>query len=436
MLQKRAPVRRERGQVLILAALGMAVFLAFVAMTIDVGIAYHERRNLQNAADSAALAAAKVLASSGDAAAARAEAAGYLSDYGYNSGYSINIPPTSGPAAGDASYVEVIVNGSTPPLFRAPIGGSVWNLNGRAVAGANPLAVPAYNFVSLRDDCKNHTLLINAGGNLVVEGSIYTNSCSLDHAGDPNKCASGDGFDVFGGGSIQADAIYVVGGWEVDGGSCNPTSWVSPDPLIHQPVYPDPYASLAGPDPSTLPVRKGSPTAPSKLVISSGTTTLNPGVYWGGIQIKNSAVVNLNPGIYYIGGGGFEVKDSARLNAPDVMIYNSNAPQGGQNGAYKPIKLSTSGSVTLGAQESGSFAGMVIFQDRNNPQDITLNPGNGINGLQGTLYAPHDDATVIVTASGTANMQIMAGEIRIDGANATFYFDPEGLFSTGVKLTE
>lgn len=436
MLHKRAPMTRERGQALILAALGMAVFLAFVAMAIDVGIAYQERRNLQNAADSAALAGAKVLATSGDAAAARAEAAKYLSDYGYNSGYSVNIPPTSGPAAGDANYVEVIVNGSTPPLFRAPIGGTVWNLNGRAVAGANPLAVPAYNFVSLRDDCKKHTLLIKAGGNLVVEGSIYTNSCSFDHADDPQKCAEGDAFDVFGGGSIQADAIYVVGGWEVDGGSCNPTSWVSPVPLTHQPVYPDPYASLAGPDPNTLPVRNGTPTAPSKLVISSGTVTLNPGVYWGGIQVKNSAVANLNPGIYYIGGGGFEVRDSARLNAPDVMIYNTNAPQGGRNGKYGAIKLSTSGSVTLGAQESGLFAGMVIFQDRNNGQDITLDPGNGIDGLQGTLYAPHDDATVIVTASGTANMQIMAGEIRIDGADATFYFDPQGLFTTGVRLAE
>lgn len=48
----------ERGQALILAVLGMAVFLGFVAMAVDVGLLLNERRTLQNAADAAALAGA------------------------------------------------------------------------------------------------------------------------------------------------------------------------------------------------------------------------------------------------------------------------------------------------------------------------------------------------------------------------------------------
>lgn len=430
---------RERGQVLILLTLAMAVLLGFVAMAIDVGIAFEQRRSLQNAADAAALAAAGVLDQGGTVSQAQAEAAKYLQDHGYNateSDIQINIPPASGPNAGNPNFAEVIVGKSEPALFRAPLTTAAWNLSGRAVAGANPLNVPPYNFVSLRDDCKKHTLLIKAGGNLVVKGSIYTNSCSFDHADDPKKCAKGDAFDVFGGGSIVADSIYVVGGWEVDGGSCTPTSWVSPDPLINQPVLADPYANLAGPDPNTLTTRNGTPNSPSMLTISSGTQTLQPGVYWGGITIKGTANVTMASGIYYIGGGGLTVKDSATLNAPNVMIYNTNAPNGGKNGRYKGISLSTSGSVTMGPMTSGGFAGMVIFQDRNNPNDITLNPGNGIDGLSGTLYAAHDDATVVVTASGTANLQILAGEIKIDGADATFQFEPTGLFSAGVKLSE
>lgn len=48
----------ERGQALILAVLGMAVFLGFVAMAVDVGLLLNERRTLQNSADAAALAGA------------------------------------------------------------------------------------------------------------------------------------------------------------------------------------------------------------------------------------------------------------------------------------------------------------------------------------------------------------------------------------------
>ena len=46
----------ECGQVLVLAAFGMTAFLGLVALTVDAGIYLQERRQLQNAADAAALA--------------------------------------------------------------------------------------------------------------------------------------------------------------------------------------------------------------------------------------------------------------------------------------------------------------------------------------------------------------------------------------------
>ena len=48
--------QQEFGQGLVLGALAMVVILGFTAMAIDVGIFLHERRDLQNAADAAALA--------------------------------------------------------------------------------------------------------------------------------------------------------------------------------------------------------------------------------------------------------------------------------------------------------------------------------------------------------------------------------------------
>jgi Flp pilus assembly protein TadG len=60
---KRITARRdERGQILLIAAAGMFVFIALVGLVIDTGVAFRERRNIQNAADLSSLAGTKVIA--------------------------------------------------------------------------------------------------------------------------------------------------------------------------------------------------------------------------------------------------------------------------------------------------------------------------------------------------------------------------------------
>ena len=53
--------RREGGQALVLFALALGVLLGFTALAVDVGIFLHQRRDLQNDADAAALAGAAFL---------------------------------------------------------------------------------------------------------------------------------------------------------------------------------------------------------------------------------------------------------------------------------------------------------------------------------------------------------------------------------------
>ena len=48
--------KRESGQLMVMAAMGMAVFMGIAALAVDLGYAYSERRTSQNAADAAALA--------------------------------------------------------------------------------------------------------------------------------------------------------------------------------------------------------------------------------------------------------------------------------------------------------------------------------------------------------------------------------------------
>ena len=59
---RRHPARDDRGQILVIFALGLITLIAGVALVIDVGVAYAQQRGTQNGSDAAANAGAVVLA--------------------------------------------------------------------------------------------------------------------------------------------------------------------------------------------------------------------------------------------------------------------------------------------------------------------------------------------------------------------------------------
>ena len=467
---------RERGQVLPLAALLLTALLGLGALAIDAGLAYTQRTRAQGAADNAALAAAQEASAGGTRAQAIQAATEYAQRNGYKDGVNgvsvvINNPPASGPRAGDSSFYEVKIGTAAPNVFYRILGKSSGTVGARAVAGTNSTKVLPYNFASLRSDCGQHTLKVQLGGTLTVNGGLYVNSGDSDKkdgSGNPLPCGNeskgapgyGDAFDVFGtGGKIVAQKIMVHGGWEthnndqvcVPAGCCVPPGPCSAGPLIGQPILPDPLASLAPPQLSSYPVQHGSAAAPSALSITSGTVTLQPGVYYGGIAISSTANVTFAAGVYIMAGGGLSVTGGASLNAAGVMVYNTNATAGGK---FTAVNLATTGSVTLSPPRSGLYAGLTIFQDRAATTNIILQPGNGINGLSGTMYAPgwnanssadpscpgstkdSGAATVVVGASGTANLQVISAQILICGSNATFSFNSSGFANSSLSLVE
>ncbi|MBE2238351.1 MAG: pilus assembly protein [Caldilineaceae bacterium] len=83
-MNKLHPLRGERGQVLIQFAVIFLGLLAFVALTIEAGNVYSVRRQLQNAADAGALAAARELCLNHSEQAATAKAKDYMVRNGLN----------------------------------------------------------------------------------------------------------------------------------------------------------------------------------------------------------------------------------------------------------------------------------------------------------------------------------------------------------------
>lgn len=109
--------RRERGQILAIAALMAPILLGMTAMAVDIGGYASERRTLQNAADSIALAAVQELCKTncntygGDQAAATTQANVWAAKNGINTGdMTVTFP-------GSASDPRVRVSISKPHTF-------------------------------------------------------------------------------------------------------------------------------------------------------------------------------------------------------------------------------------------------------------------------------------------------------------------------------
>ncbi len=127
---------KQKGQILILSALGMAALMGFVALAIDVGLYYEDRRHLQNTADAAALAGAAELPDS--PAAAIGKAHDWALKHGIDEGDIETIEVRSDLAANDTVYVEVEQQFNW--VFGRVLGMTTSPVGARAAARAGSLA--------------------------------------------------------------------------------------------------------------------------------------------------------------------------------------------------------------------------------------------------------------------------------------------------------
>jgi len=183
---------------------------------------------------------------------------------------------------------------------------------------------------------------------------------------------------------LESPEIDIVGNYSLSGNA----KMVGHVEVGYPPAQ-DPLAYIAEPDPATLALRQSS-----KLSITSGTQTLNPGVYKGGIAISNNAVVTFASGVYYIQGGGFTISGNAKLTGNEVMIFN--AP----NTTSDKVSINGNGQVALTPAKTGDYADILLFQKRTTTAAASIT-GNGNTKMGGAIYFP--SAGLSITGNGSGN---------------------------------
>ncbi len=120
--------------------------------------------------------------------------------------------------------------------------------------------------------------------------------------------------------------------------------------------------------------------APGVLV--TGNQELSPGVYCGGINIIGGNV-KLKPGTYILNNGGLVVANGGKLEGENVGFYLTGAL------GLSTIQFAPSSQISLTAPRTGDMAGMLFFEDR----DVLFKfphviASNNARELVGTIYLP------------------------------------------------
>ncbi len=485
--------RAERGQILVIFAGGLVLLIAIAALVIDLGFVFMVRRAEQNAADPGAIAAARFiqapsLTPAEKLAAMRRAACFYARQNGFFSSalddssctpandtfgtvLTVNWPPSTnaGPVlAGEPGKVEVILARNHESFLAGVVGIRRFAVASSAVASFDVNGSSnASSLISLdpRNTCDQNKIHGDGGVNIhpapgvTTGGFIQINSTcgSAPANGACDPSASGALF-ITGNGTVSASQINLSG-------TCHRASTVlvtTTNGIVeHAPQLGDPLGDLTPPafDSSTPGAQCGpggeitSPTTNAGCDFkNAGSIVLQPGVYYGGWNIRNNVTLVLTAGTYIIAGGGVKLNAGGSITdvqgtsgpAP-VMFYNTSSPvTTAGNWAQDDLDFSASSTLRLRPVDTGPYKGILIWNAAGscNPMtstcpDVTLG-GQSTLDIAGTVYSPKALVTLAggsgVAGNNVAAVQVISWQFDVGGnAYLDMPYDPAYLYKIDQK---
>lgn len=399
----------DDGAIAILVAVFAIVLFGFGALIVDLGMARVTRRDAQNAADAAALAAANALYANGQTpdfgAAVTAAKAFAKSNFGtQDSDWSscatrdrLAYSPAGASAciSFDSSTTPANVRVVIPvrhvdSFFGEAVGYQGMDVSARAQSQVGEISKPLCAFCVIGPG--THSL--QNGTVTMTDGDVWINgSVSLGPQG---------------GISAPTGTTYIQG-------SLNRPSQVSDPTQTGVAAITDPLAGLAVP-----PTDLGSLSSAPK----SDPCVDGPG-YYGAVSLTGNGTCSLSSGLYVfteplsIGGGRSFV-------ANGVTLYFACGVNGVRSSCATDTNPGTldaggGGGFTLTALTSGPRKGLAMVYDRGNTARLTVR-GNVSGGtVTGTIYAPDASLDLRGTGCGTSfRSMAVIKDLAMNGNPACF----------------
>jgi Flp pilus assembly protein TadG len=382
----------QAGASFVIAALTFPVLLGAAGIGVDAVLWYMDKRQNQTVADNAAVAA--TIAYTRDGSLSQSKLEEVVRDSAHTNNFlhgkdgtvTVNAPPASGPNAGVAGFVEVLVQQQADLYFSRMMLGNAFTIQARAVGGVSFFGEHCVVSLDPTED-----------GAITVTGTAdVTSDCGM-----ASNSSSDQAILVQGKATLNAQPLQAYG--DIDSsGAATVTNKYPPQPLSER--VDDPYAGILSghqADPSCA----GVPPKPTPY--DTADSPLSPGHYCNGITINGN--VDFNPGLYIVDGGNFRIQGGGDIRGEGVTFVLT---------AMDASDLATAdfaagtGTVDLRAPTAaeaaatGGYAGMLFIQDPYVPNLDTLSPTpkNMLTGganvhLAGALYFPD---TEVVYTGGTS----------------------------------
>ena len=354
------PARAQRGQVLVLVALLMAVLAGFLGLVIDGGGVATEQQLVRNAADGAALAGGYAIfrQSSTEAAATTAAQKVLIADGLSSSDLAISYLDSSGSPTATVAQVRTVlatVTESRRTMFLALLGLATSQVSATAEVAGTASALAGCALCSMSSALTGISLGNNARLTITGAGLIVNSTAN------PN-------LSVGSGAALTAPSIVEVVNRVSNSGT------ITPAPTLGSATG-DPHSGLAAPSlaGSAIPY-----TAPI------GTPSIGPGIY-SSITVNSGSTLTLNAGTYVLTGPVNVTGGS--LTGAGVTIYLACAgyPAACAGGASGAAFNLTGGATTLSPPLTGTYAGLTVFADRNNNAATTIS--QAALSVTGTWYS-------------------------------------------------
>lgn len=340
----------NRGTVALVFGLSLVPVVLAAGISLDYARALNARQQLQNAADAAAMAGARLplndTAKQETAAKVAFEANIAQSPL---SGIEPQIVASGGEVLVEASY-------AMPTTFTSIAGIESIDLKvttrARSVPGDSLVCLLALNPTT------NDALHLQGNNEQIADNcAVWVNS------------SGSKSINAVGASSGRAESYCTVG--DVSG-----ADHFSPAPEVGCQELDDPFAST---------IAKYVPPSGCKetnLTLKKGIHVLKPGVYCGGITLRAHAKVEFKPGVYVIKDGVLRVQAQSSATGTGVAFYFT--------GNNTQLEVLGGADIDFKAPPEGEeLAGFLFVQDPlSNPGTSTKIQGGGSVTMDGILYMP------------------------------------------------
>jgi hypothetical protein len=371
----------ERGAVSVMMGVLMIPLAGALGIGFEVSNWYMTTRGMQNAADSAALAAATNGGSNYDI-----EAKAVAARYGFVNGtnnISVAVSNSAACPGGGSNCYSVAISGVVPLLLSQVVG-----FKGDATSNGAPAKRLSSSAVAAHPNSPTSFCLLALGPQGIrANGAPKANMACNTMSNSSSTCN---------GGNLGAP----IGAAHNTNNGCGVTAY------SNVPAVADPYAALA----SKIPANPCSsyPQEPGKKGLSlpasnqwSGSQWLSSGntVICGDLQLTGNVTINGQP-------GGVLVIENGQLDTNGYSITTSQGSgltvvfSGDNSGSYTHAPTG-GGTLDIAAPTSGPWSGVAIYQDPKltNGVDISAAGNTPTWDITGLVYLPNSS----VTLSGAVN---------------------------------